>query len=119
MSSRQLLNFLEDWIASGASLSVQAQLLPVDVNCAVSVSSLSEGACQTPTEETAYTDFTDDSPTDQSDSSAREIIIAIATPLGVLLIVAASVVALVIIIKLSKRNKKDSKFDQQAVSSQK
>ena len=45
-STSQLLVNLEEWILSGTSISIQAQLLSPDVTCAVSISSRDEDECR-------------------------------------------------------------------------
>ncbi len=45
-STSQLLVNLEEWILSGTSISIQAQLLSPDVTCAVSISSRDENECR-------------------------------------------------------------------------
>ncbi len=45
-STSQLLGNLEEWILSGTSISIQAQLLSPDVTCAVSISSRNEDECR-------------------------------------------------------------------------
>ncbi len=45
-STSQLLANLEEWILSGTSISIQAQLLSPDVTCAVSISSRDEDECR-------------------------------------------------------------------------
>ncbi len=45
-STSQLLGNLEEWILSGTSISIQAQLLSPDVTCAVSISSRDEDECR-------------------------------------------------------------------------
>ena len=50
VAAPQLIIFLENWISSGATLSIQTQLLSVDGYCSISVSSLREEDCQITTD---------------------------------------------------------------------
>ena len=101
VSAQELVNLLQEWIASGAFLSVQAQLLSVDMECAVAITSFGEPECRT-TEET---------------SSSLETSISIV--LGVLLILVLSIaIVVVIIVVVLMRRSKNAKVDLPAVTSQ-
>ena len=110
VSAQQLVNLLQEWIGSAPVLSVQAQLLSVDMNCAVAITSFAEPECQTEstTQETNSTRET---------SIPLELIVGIV--LGVLLIVVLSVatVVVIIVVVLLRRSKK-AKVDLQAAMSQ-
>ncbi len=45
-TASEMIRFLEEWTASEATISVQAQLLSSDGNCAVRIASLSEQECR-------------------------------------------------------------------------
>ena len=107
VSAQQFVNFLEDWIASGAFLSVQAQFLTADESCAISIASLGETECQpeSPAKETTESPI--------GGNFFREIVIG--SVLGVLLLLVAAIAVVVTVLLLSKRHKK-GKVDLQAVS---
>ena len=46
VAAPQLIDYLEDWISSGTTISVQAQLLSIEADCSVAISSLGEEGCQ-------------------------------------------------------------------------
>ena len=104
VSAQQLVNLLEEWIGSAPVLSVQAQLLSVDMNCAVAITSFAEPECQTES-------------TTQETSLPLELIVGIV--LGVLLIVVLSsaTVVVIIVVVLLRRSKK-AKVDLQTAMSQ-
>ena len=101
VSAQQLVNLLQEWIASGAFLSVQAQLLSVDIECAVAISSFGEPECQT---------------IEETSSSLQTTIIIV---LGVLLTLVLSIaIVLVIIVVVLLRRLKKAKVDLHAIKSQ-
>ena len=100
VSAQQLVSQLREWIGSGAFLSVQAQLLSVDMECAVAITSFGEPECQT---------------TEETSSSLETTIIIV---LGVLLILVLSVAIVVAIVVVLLRRSKKGKVDLPAVTSQ-
>ena len=98
ISSQQLINLLDEWVASGATLFVQAQLLSVDMNCAVAISSFSDPECRT-------------------DSTTTSTITVVGVVLGgvvLILVLSIATVAVVLLLRRSKR----AKVDLQTVTSQ-
>ena len=110
MSAQQLVNLLQEWIVSAPVLSVQAQLLGVDMNCAIAITSFAEPECRTES-------------TTQETNSTREASFSLETivgiVLGILLIVVLSVatVVVIIVVVLLRRSKK-AKVDLQMAMSQ-
>ena len=111
MSAQQLLNLLEEWVASGATLFVQAQLLSVDMNCDVAITSFSDPECQT----VSTTTTTEVISTQETSSHSQETII-IGIVLGVLLILVLSIGTVVVMLLL--RRSRRANVDLQAVTSQ-
>ena len=91
-TASELIEFLEDWTASGALISVQAQLLTADKDCAVGISSFQEPECQS------------DIPTQSGARGSG----GVATGVGVilLLVLIFSVVAVVVVFYVIQRRKK-------------
>lgn len=94
---------LEEWIASGAHLSVQAHLLAADKSCATSIASFGELECQPdlPTENPSVT--TNASPSQGSSSNG----IIAGTVIVVLLIILAIIIAVVIILIIIVKKRKE------------
>ena len=127
VSAQQLVNLLQEWIGSEQiTLSVQARLLGIDMNCAVALTSFAEPECQTlsttttteeitstkTTSSTTETHSTQTSSTSQETNSTPEAsysqeTIIIGIVLGVLLILALSIgtVVVVMFVRRSKRAK--------------
>ena len=103
VSAQQLVNLLQEWIASGAFLSVQAQLLSVDMECAVAISSFGEPECQTIEEI----------------SSSLDTTISIVLGVLVILVLSIAIVLVIIVVVLLRRLKKAKVDDLHAVKSQK
>ena len=103
VSAQQLVNLLQEWIGSAPVLSVQAQLLSVDMNCAIAITSFAEPECQTES-------------TTQETTLPLETIVGIV--LGVSLILVLSIVIVVVIVAVLMWRPKKAKVDLQAAISQ-
>ena len=53
VTASEIIRHLEEWTASGAFISVQAQLLSADSSCAVRISSFGDQECQSTSEDPA------------------------------------------------------------------
>lgn len=102
VSAMQVITFLEEWIASSDEpLSINAQLLDLDKNCAVSISSFGEPEC--------LSDELTESPI---------TVTTVGAIIGALLGLALIILLVIILLFLKRKLKKKAKFDTQAVSAQ-
>ena len=93
--SRMLRSLIEEWVNGGGSIIVTGILMPIDPECAVAISSLSEAECEIST-----TDPTINSNT--GDKTAA--IIGGAVPVIVLVAIAIVVLAIVILRRYRRRH---------------
>ena len=89
-----LIVYLEEWISSEVTISVQFLILSIDESCTVEVSSTAEEECRA--RESTVISMVDNTLTNQSNSTVIVV--------GVLLVVAMVIIAVVVIVIVIVRN---------------
>ncbi len=101
ISTGELVRLLQEWVASGASVSFQAQLLSTDRNCAaVSIPSLNDDECgmvDVPATVVA---------TLQSSSSLSVGIIGAVVGVVLVVVIAATIVVVVVVVVVCKMKRR-------------
>ena len=96
--SGSLISLIEDWVSGGTSVIVTGVLMTVDTECPVTLSSLSEGECHTPTDPTTRTNMTTaESTTSSSQSSIASTTAVIAGVVAVIIAIVFAVATVAIV----------------------
>lgn len=112
ITAHQLVELLEAWVASGATLAVQARLLNADKTCSVTIDSFSEQECQVGGTTVRGTSSTVSTTTSSSRSGSQTgnipTIIGAAVVI-IIVIIVIFIVVLIIVIVYKKKRQLDSK----------
>ena len=108
-TASEMIGFLEEWIASGAFISVEAQLLMVDSSCAVLITSFGEQECRLEaltTSESTTLSVSDDTSSSGVPTSLIGVVIAVL----VVVVMALTVVAVLVLILFKHRKRENLKL---------